>query len=42
MRGLSRMESSRAPAGYNDPAVPRDMPVSPMDPVPAKTGFRWG
>jgi L-alanine-DL-glutamate epimerase-like enolase superfamily enzyme len=31
-----------APAGYNDPAVPPGMPTSPMDPVPAETGFRWG
>ncbi len=31
-----------APSGYNDPAVPAGLPRSPMDPVPAPTGFRWG
>ena len=31
-----------APAGYNDPAVPSDLPTAPMDPVPSATGFRWG
>ena len=31
-----------APAGYNDPAVPPDLPTAPMDPVPSETGFRWG
>ena len=31
-----------APSGYNDPAVPPDLPTSPMDPVPSETGFRWG
>jgi hypothetical protein len=31
-----------APSGYNDPAVPSGLPTSPMDPVPAATGFRWG
>lgn len=31
-----------APAGYNDPAVPKGMPTSPMDPVPSEIGFRWG
>ena len=30
-----------APSGYNDPAVPSEMPASPMDPVPSETGFRW-
>jgi len=30
-----------APSGYNDPAVPDGLPVSPMDPVPSPTGFRW-
>jgi L-alanine-DL-glutamate epimerase-like enolase superfamily enzyme len=30
-----------APAGFNDPSVPDDMPSSPMDPVPSATGFRW-
>ncbi|KAA0271664.1 MAG: hypothetical protein EDQ89_09970 [Acidobacteria bacterium] len=30
-----------APSGYNDPAVPSGLPASPMDPVPAPTGFRW-
>jgi L-alanine-DL-glutamate epimerase-like enolase superfamily enzyme len=31
-----------APSGFNDPAVPSGMPSPPMDPVPSKTGFRWG
>ncbi len=31
-----------APSGFNDPAVPPGLPTSPMDPVPAPTGFRWG
>jgi hypothetical protein len=31
-----------APSGYNDPSVPAGMPTSPMDPVPAETGYRWG
>jgi hypothetical protein len=31
-----------APSGFNDPAVPSGLPTSPMDPVPAPTGFRWG
>ena len=31
-----------APAGFNDPAVPKGMPSSPMDPLPSATGFRWG
>ena len=31
-----------APAGYNDPAVPDGLPVSPMEPAPAPAGFRWG
>jgi L-alanine-DL-glutamate epimerase-like enolase superfamily enzyme len=31
-----------APSGYNDPSVPDGLPTSPMDPVPAETGFRWG
>jgi L-alanine-DL-glutamate epimerase-like enolase superfamily enzyme len=31
-----------APSGYNDPAVPDGLPVSPMDPQPSPTGFRWG
>jgi L-alanine-DL-glutamate epimerase-like enolase superfamily enzyme len=30
-----------APSGYNDPSVPDGLPSSPMDPVPAETGFRW-
>ncbi len=30
-----------APAGYNDPSVPDGLPVSPMDPAPSPTGFRW-
>lgn len=31
-----------APSGYNDPAVPSGLPTSPMEPVPAPAGFRWG
>lgn len=31
-----------APAGFNRNPVPAGMPPSPMDPVPAATGFRWG
>jgi L-alanine-DL-glutamate epimerase-like enolase superfamily enzyme len=31
-----------APSGYNDPSVPDGLATSPMDPVPAETGFRWG
>ncbi len=31
-----------APSGYNDPAVPKGLPTSPMDPMPSETGFRWG
>jgi L-alanine-DL-glutamate epimerase-like enolase superfamily enzyme len=30
-----------APSGYNDPAVPKGMPTSPMDPAQSETGFRW-
>ena len=30
-----------APSGFNDPAVPKGMPSSPMDPLPSATGFRW-
>ncbi len=31
-----------APSGYNDPAVPAGMAMSPMDPAQSETGFRWG
>jgi hypothetical protein len=31
-----------APSGYNDPSVPDGLPVSPLDPTPSATGFRWG
>jgi L-alanine-DL-glutamate epimerase-like enolase superfamily enzyme len=31
-----------APSGYNDPAVPKGLPTSPMDPSQSETGFRWG
>jgi hypothetical protein len=31
-----------APSGFNDPSVPDGMPTSPMEPVPAETGFQWG
>jgi hypothetical protein len=30
-----------APSGYNDPAVPDDLPAAPLDPAPSPTGFRW-
>jgi L-alanine-DL-glutamate epimerase-like enolase superfamily enzyme len=30
-----------APSGYNDPAVPDGLPVSPLAPDPAPAGFRW-
>jgi L-alanine-DL-glutamate epimerase-like enolase superfamily enzyme len=30
-----------APSGFNDPAVPSAMPVSPMNPAQSETGFRW-
>ncbi|MGI8460154.1 MAG: hypothetical protein ACR2OC_00755 [Solirubrobacterales bacterium] len=30
-----------APSGYNDPAVPDDLPDSPLQPQPAPSGFRW-
>ena len=30
-----------APSGYNDPSVPDGLAVSPMDPLPSATGFRW-
>ena len=30
-----------APSGYNDPSVPDGLATSPMDPVPAETGFHW-
>ena len=30
-----------APSGYNDPAVPDGLPVSPLEPRPAPSGFRW-
>jgi L-alanine-DL-glutamate epimerase-like enolase superfamily enzyme len=31
-----------APAGYNLPDPPADLPASPLAPTPAATGFRWG
>jgi len=31
-----------APAGYNLPDPPDDLPPSPLAPAPAETGFRWG
>jgi L-alanine-DL-glutamate epimerase-like enolase superfamily enzyme len=30
-----------APGGYNDPSVPEGLPVSPLSPALAETGFRW-
>ncbi len=30
-----------APAGYNLPDPPDDLPASPLAPAPAATGFRW-
>jgi L-alanine-DL-glutamate epimerase-like enolase superfamily enzyme len=30
-----------APAGYNLPEPPDDLPSSPLAPAPARTGFRW-
>jgi L-alanine-DL-glutamate epimerase-like enolase superfamily enzyme len=30
-----------APAGYNDPTMPKGLPASPLDPAPEPTGFRW-
>jgi L-alanine-DL-glutamate epimerase-like enolase superfamily enzyme len=31
-----------APAGYNLPEPPPDLPPSPLPPTPAPVGFRWG
>ena len=31
-----------APTGYNLPSPPSGLPDSPLAPVPAATGFRWG
>jgi L-alanine-DL-glutamate epimerase-like enolase superfamily enzyme len=31
-----------APTGYNLPAAPDGLPASPLAPVPAPVGFRWG
>jgi L-alanine-DL-glutamate epimerase-like enolase superfamily enzyme len=31
-----------APAGYNLPEPPEDLPASPLAPAPSATGFRWG
>ncbi len=30
-----------APSGYNEPDPPDGLPVSPLDPRPSATGFRW-
>lgn len=30
-----------APAGYNDPAVPEGLPISPLSPKIDRLGFRW-
>jgi L-alanine-DL-glutamate epimerase-like enolase superfamily enzyme len=31
-----------APAGYNVPDPPADLPTSPLEPRPSEIGFRWG
>jgi L-alanine-DL-glutamate epimerase-like enolase superfamily enzyme len=31
-----------APTGYNEADVPEGLPASPLDPLPAPTGFSWG
>jgi hypothetical protein len=31
-----------APTGFNLPDTPGDLPTSPLAPLPAATGFRWG
>jgi hypothetical protein len=31
-----------APGAFNDPDPPAGLPVSPLPPTPAPTGFRWG
>jgi hypothetical protein len=31
-----------APGGYNATEPPDGLPISPLDPAPAPTGFRWG
>jgi L-alanine-DL-glutamate epimerase-like enolase superfamily enzyme len=31
-----------APGEFNSPDPPPDLPRSPLEPTPAKTGFRWG
>jgi hypothetical protein len=31
-----------APAGFNLPEPPTDLPSSPLSPTPAESGFRWG
>jgi L-alanine-DL-glutamate epimerase-like enolase superfamily enzyme len=31
-----------APAGFNLPEPPADLPSSPLAPAPSSTGFRWG
>jgi L-alanine-DL-glutamate epimerase-like enolase superfamily enzyme len=31
-----------APSGYNEPEPPDGLPLSPLAPAPAATGFRWG
>ncbi len=30
-----------APSGYNDPSVPDGLATSPLEPGPARAGFRW-
>jgi len=31
-----------APSGYNEAALPDDLPASPLAPQPSAAGFRWG
>ena len=31
-----------APGGYNASEPPQGLPISPLEPQPDETGFRWG